>query len=93
MPSPFFVLAYSRIMKILVIEDDREAADYLEKALAEVDVEKRAAMYRDLNDQIMAVVPGVPYASVPAFLAFKPGVKGFVTSPVAQESMATVTVD
>jgi len=65
----------------------------LEKALAEVDVEKRAAMYRDLNDQIMAVVPGVPYASVPAFLAFKPGVKGFVTSPVAQESMATVTVD
>lgn len=35
MPSPFFVLAYSRIMKILVIEDDREAADYLDKALGE----------------------------------------------------------
>src|SRR5690606_26133964 len=28
-------LAYSRAMKILVIEDDREAADYLQKALDE----------------------------------------------------------
>ena len=29
------IFAYSRAMKILVIEDDREAADYLKKALAE----------------------------------------------------------
>src|SRR5690606_23636266 len=34
-PSPFPVFAYSPAMKILLIEDDREAAEYLQKALSE----------------------------------------------------------
>ncbi len=35
LPAEFREIAYDRRMKILVIEDDREAADYLQKALSE----------------------------------------------------------
>jgi two-component system OmpR family response regulator len=35
LPAEFREIAYGHRMKILVIEDDREAADYLEKALTE----------------------------------------------------------
>lgn len=65
----------------------------LKTARTVVDPEERAAIYKDMNNQIMALAPGVPYASVPDFIVFKPGITGYVTSPVGQESMATVSVE
>lgn len=62
----------------------------LTAARTEVDQDKRAAQYRKLNAEIMALAPGVPFVSAPTHLVFKPGFKGFVASPIAQESMATV---
>lgn len=62
----------------------------LANARTEVDLAQRAAMYQKVNADIMALAPGVPFVSAPTHLVFKAGTKGFVASPIAQESMASV---
>ncbi|MBK6569893.1 ABC transporter substrate-binding protein [Candidatus Aalborgicola defluviihabitans] len=62
----------------------------LAAARTEVNLEKRAEQYQKISAEIMALAPGVPFVSAPTHLVFKAGTKGFVASPIAQESMASV---
>ncbi len=64
----------------------------LDAAEAETDVATRTSMYEDINNMIMDFVPGVPYVHTQPAIAFKPGVEGYVPSPVNNEDFATVTI-
>jgi peptide/nickel transport system substrate-binding protein len=64
----------------------------LDAALAEPNAVKRAAMYKKINNWIMANVIGVPYVhSVPA-LAFTKNVRGFKASPTLNDEFNSVSV-
>jgi peptide/nickel transport system substrate-binding protein len=64
----------------------------MDAALAQPNQTKRAAMYRKINNWIMAQVIGVPYVhSVPA-LAFTKNVNGYKPSPTLNDEFNTVTV-
>ena len=62
----------------------------LDKALAETNVTKRAAMYRRINNYIMKNVLGVPYVSTRPALGFSRSVVGFVASPTLNDQFNTV---
>ncbi|MFY0405388.1 ABC transporter substrate-binding protein [Solicola sp. PLA-1-18] len=55
-------------------------------------VEEQKPAYEKINADVMDYLPGVPLAHGVPSLAFGPGVKGFVPSPVQDESFANVTV-
>lgn len=55
--------------------------------------EEREQLYRDLNARVMEEAPMVPFVHAPTHLAFRPGVSGFVPSPLFAEPMASVQVD
>jgi peptide/nickel transport system substrate-binding protein len=64
----------------------------LDAALAEPNPTKRSAMYRRINNWIMAQVIGVPYVhSVPA-LAFTKNVQGYKPSPTLNDVFNIVSV-
>jgi peptide/nickel transport system substrate-binding protein len=63
----------------------------LSDARAIPDQAQREAAYKAINREIMTELPGLPYVHTKPYLAFKPGVTGFVPSPVQDESYATVT--
>jgi peptide/nickel transport system substrate-binding protein len=64
----------------------------LDRALAEPNPTKRAALYRKINNWIMAQVIGVPYVhSVPA-LAFTKNVIGYKPSPTLNDVFSIVSV-
>jgi peptide/nickel transport system substrate-binding protein len=65
----------------------------LDDAEVEPDVDKRAAMYEDINKMIMDYLPGIPYAHSKPALAFSAKVKGYVPSPTSIELFAPVTVE
>jgi peptide/nickel transport system substrate-binding protein len=65
----------------------------LDEAEVEPDVDKRKAMYEDINKLIMDYLPGIPYAHSKSALGFSAKVKGYVPSPTTNESFANVTID
>jgi peptide/nickel transport system substrate-binding protein len=67
--------------------------DLLDQAEAETDQAKRDSLYEEANRQIMELLPGVPYAHTKPAIAFKATVKGYVPSPVDNQSFATVSVE
>ncbi len=69
-----------------------EIFSLLDQAEVEVDQDKRVELYQEANRKIMDFLPGVPYAHTSPYLAFLPKVKGFVPSPVNNESFAPVSV-
>ncbi|MGL5810351.1 MAG: ABC transporter substrate-binding protein [Nocardioides sp.] len=71
---------------------DKEIFSLLDEAEAETDQATRTELYVQANDAIMEVLPGVPYVHTEPSLAFKPGVEGFVPSPVNNEDFNTVTL-
>lgn len=64
----------------------------LEAARSESDLDQRTSEYQAANRKIMDYLPGVPYVHTSPRLAFKPGVKGFVPSPVSLEDFSKVTL-
>jgi peptide/nickel transport system substrate-binding protein len=73
--------------------DNPEVRDLLDQAEAETDEDARTELYQEANRLIMDDLPGLPYASTEPALAFRPGVEGFVPSPVQNESFNLVTVE
>ncbi|MFC5379657.1 ABC transporter substrate-binding protein [Aquipuribacter nitratireducens] len=73
--------------------DNPELRDLLNQAEAETDEDARAELYQEANRIIMDDLPGLPYASTEPALAFRPGVEGFVPSPVQNEDFAVVSVE
>jgi len=71
--------------------DDPAIRKKLSDARAMADPGQRENAYKDINREIMTELPGLPYVHTKPYLAFKPDVKGFVPSPVQDESYATVT--
>jgi peptide/nickel transport system substrate-binding protein len=67
--------------------------DLLDQAEAETDQAKRDSLYEEANRQIMELLPGVPYAHTKPAIAFKATVKGYVPSPVDNQSFATVSIE
>jgi peptide/nickel transport system substrate-binding protein len=67
--------------------------DLLDQAETETDQAKRDALYEEANRQIMELLPGVPYAHTKPAIAFKATVKGYVPSPVDNQSFATVSIE
>jgi peptide/nickel transport system substrate-binding protein len=63
------------------------------QAAEEAPEEEREELYRELNAEVMEEMPMVPFVHAPTHLAFRPGVSGFVTSPLFAESMASVQMD
>jgi len=72
--------------------NNKEIFSLLDAAEAETNQDKRVQMYQEANKKIMDFLPGVPYVHTEPSLAFKPGVAGFVPSPVQNEDFATVTI-
>ena len=64
----------------------------LDAARAETDLAARTALYEAVNKKIMEFLPGVPYVHTKPALAFAPGVKGFVPSPVSIEDFSKVSL-
>ena len=62
----------------------------LDQAEAETDQDKRTELYVQANDAIMEFLPGLPYVHTEPSLAFKPGITGFVPSPVGNEDFNLV---
>ena len=58
-----------------------ELMERMEQAKLEMDADKRAAMYRAIGGELADLAPGVPFSSVPSYLAFKPEFVGYVASP------------
>ncbi|MEN3360629.1 MAG: peptide/nickel transport system substrate-binding protein [Mycobacteriales bacterium] len=71
--------------------DDPAIRKQLSEARAEPDATKREAAYKEINRAIMTELPGLPYVHTKPYLAFKSNVKGFVPSPVQDESYSTVS--
>jgi peptide/nickel transport system substrate-binding protein len=67
--------------------------DLLDQAEIETDQAKRDSLYEEANRQIMELLPGVPYAHTKPAIAFKATVKGYVPSPVDNQSFATVSIE
>ncbi len=64
----------------------------LEAARIETDQDKRAELYKELNQQIMTFLPGVPYVHTKPQIAFAKGVTGYEPSPVNNEDFAKVSL-
>jgi peptide/nickel transport system substrate-binding protein len=64
----------------------------LDKALAESNAEVRTAMYRRINNYIMANVIGVPYVHTEPALGFARNVVGFKASPTLNDMFDRVRV-
>lgn len=62
----------------------------LDQAEAETDLAKRTELYVQANDKIMEFLPGLPYVHTEPSLAFKPGVTGYVPSPIGNEDFNVV---
>ena len=72
--------------------DNPELRSLLDQAEIETDQDARVGLYEEANRLIMEELPGLPYASTQPALAFRPGVDGFVPSPVQNEDLSDVTV-
>jgi peptide/nickel transport system substrate-binding protein len=83
--NPQFGLDKSKVLK--------PVQDLLDQAEAETDQAKRDSLYEEANRQIMELLPGVPYAHTKPAIAFKATVKGYVPSPVDNQSFATVSIE
>ena len=64
----------------------------LNKALAEANADRRAAMYQQANRLIMQFLPGVPYVHTSPALAFHKSVVGYRPSPVSLEPFSIVRI-
>jgi len=69
---------------------NEEIFSLLDQAEAETDQDKRTQLYVQANDAIMEFLPGLPYVHTEPSLAFKPGITGFVPSPVGNEDFNLV---
>ncbi|MEX0816633.1 MAG: ABC transporter substrate-binding protein [Gaiellales bacterium] len=67
--------------------------EILNQAEIETDQAKRTELYMEANRMIMEILPGVPYAHTKPAVAFKANVKGYVPSPVDNQSFATVYLE
>ncbi len=72
--------------------DNPELRELLDQAEVETDQDTRVGLYEQANQLIMDELPGLPYATTQPALAFRPGVEGFVPSPVQNEDLSNVTV-
>jgi peptide/nickel transport system substrate-binding protein len=72
--------------------DNQPLFDALTNARDLADPAARTKAYEEVNKQIMEFLPGVPYVHTQPALAFAKGVTGYVPSPVALESFATVSL-
>lgn len=100
--APLFLIGYvntspdvSDMMNALLLRSDRYSrtpqiiAD-MKKGLTIIDPDKRAAFYEKLNAEIMDIAPVIPYSSAPTFLVFKPKFTGYVPSPGATDTLASI---
>jgi peptide/nickel transport system substrate-binding protein len=67
--------------------------EILDQAEIETDEAKRTELYQEANRMLMELLPGVPYAHTAPAIAFKANVKGYVPSPVDNQSFATVSIE
>ncbi len=67
-----------------------EIFSLLDQAEAETDLAARTELYVQANDKIMEFLPGLPYVHTEPSLAFKPGVTGYVPSPIGNEDFNVV---
>jgi peptide/nickel transport system substrate-binding protein len=72
--------------------DNPQIFNLLNKALAEVDPEKRQTEYEQANRLIMKFLPGVPYVHTSPALAFQKNIVGYKPSPVSLEPFALVSI-
>ncbi len=72
--------------------DNPEIFALLDQAETESDLAARTELYVQANNAIMEFLPGLPYVHTEPSLAFKPGVAGFVPSPISNEDFNTVTL-
>lgn len=63
----------------------------LNRALTEIDLERRTLLYQQANRLIMNNLPGVPYVHTKPALGFKRSVLGYVASPIELEPFAPVS--
>ncbi len=72
---------------------NEEITNTLNKAETETDAAKRTELYMEANEEIMRVLPGVPYVHTKPALAFRSNVKGYVPSPVSLEPFSLVSIE
>ena len=72
--------------------DNPEIFGLLDQAEAETDLAARTELYVQANDKIMEFLPGLPYVHTEPSLAFKPGVSGYIPSPIGNEDFNVVTL-
>jgi peptide/nickel transport system substrate-binding protein len=66
--------------------------DGLAEADAEADSAAQAAMFEELNAQIMEFLPGVPISHTPVAMVFAPNVTGVSASPLLDERFNTAEI-
>jgi peptide/nickel transport system substrate-binding protein len=71
---------------------NKKIFDLLDQAEAETDLATRTDLYVKANNEIMTFLPGLPYVHTEPSLAFKPGITGFIPSPVGNEDFNLVAL-
>jgi peptide/nickel transport system substrate-binding protein len=72
--------------------DNPEIFGLLDKARIETDQPKRTELYKQANEKIMDLLPGVPYVHTKPALAFAKNVQGYIPSPVSLEPFSLVSL-
>jgi peptide/nickel transport system substrate-binding protein len=70
----------------------QEIQDKLEAARIETEQEKRTALYEEINRDLMAHLPGVPYVHTSPRIVFASNVQGYEPSPVSIEEFSRVSL-
>ena len=52
---------------------------------------KRVALYRQANERVMQLLPGVPFVHTEELVALRAGVEGYIASPFGPERFAGIT--
>lgn len=90
-PDSFIGLAFGFESPEFGFNDPEFFAKAQEAALIG-DPEEMAATYRELNDELMKKLTGVPFASAGSTIGLAADVRGFVPSPISGEMFNTVSV-
>ena len=72
--------------------NNQELFDKLNAARQVPTIEEQTPLYEQINQDVMAFLPGIPLAHPVPSLAFAPGVDGYSSSPVQDEVRNQVTV-
>ncbi|ASO17869.1 peptide/nickel transport system substrate-binding protein [Actinoalloteichus hoggarensis] len=74
-------------------EGGAELSEALQAADAEPDADARAALYEDINRNMMSDwLPSIPLSHSPPAIVVGPNVEGLITSPLTAEEFNTITV-